>query len=264
MLVGAALALAASVITFILARTVLTELARYGEKLEAIVGLIAIGVLLLVLNWFFHRVYWTGHISKFHKRRRRLLGVATGGLISAQVIGFVLLGFSTVYREGFETVLFLQALELNSGLAVVLEGVALGGIAVMAVAVATFVLERKLPYKKMLIVTGVLLTVVLMIMMGKTVRTMQGVGWVPITPIDVDIPYWAGIWLGVFPTVETVLAQLAGGVFVIGSYVLAERLKHRRRSPAPDRSAVTSNGHRPQTQPDAPVATPNRHRSPTR
>jgi len=143
----------------------------------------------------------------------------------------VLLGFSTVYREGFETVLFLQALELNSGLAVVLEGVLLGGLAVGAVAVATFVLERKLPYKKMLIVTGVLLTAVLVVMMGKTVRVMQGVGWVPITPIDFETPYWAGIWLGIFPTVETMLAQVGGAVFVIGSYFLAERLKHRRRRP---------------------------------
>jgi high-affinity iron transporter len=229
MLIGAALALVASVVTFILARTVLTDLARYGEKLEAVVGLIAIAVLLLVLNWFFHRVYWTDHIKKFNKRRRRLLGVAAGGLISAQVLGFVLLGFSTVYREGFETVLFLQALELNSGLAVVLEGVALGVVLVGGVAVATFVLERKLPYKKMLIVTGVLLTAVLVVMMGKTVRVMQGVGWVPITPIDIQTPYWAGIWLGVFPTVETMLAQLGGFVFVIGSYFLAERLKHRGR-----------------------------------
>ena len=243
MLLGALLALLASVVTFILAQTVLTELARYGEKLEAIVGLVAIGILMLVLNWFFHRIYWTGHISKFHKRRRRLLKVAGGGLISAQVLGFVLLGFSTVYREGFETVLFLQALELNSGGLVVLEGVLLGGIAVLAVAVATFVLERKLPYKKMLIVTGVLLTVVLAIMVGKTVRTMQGVGWVPITPIDIDLPYWTGIWLGIFPTVETVLAQLGSVVFVIGSYVLAERLKHRpRRRPAPERAPVATNG----------------------
>jgi high-affinity iron transporter len=234
MLIGAALALVASVVTFILARTVLTELARYGEKLEAVVGLIAIGVLLLVLNWFFHKVYWTDHIKKFNKRRKALLGITAGGLISAQVIGFVLLGFSTVYREGFETVLFLQALELNSGLPVVLEGVALGALAVTAVAVSTFVLERKLPYKKMLIVTGVLLTVVLMVMMGKTVRIMQGVGWVPITPVDLNVPYWAGIWFGVFPTVETLLAQLAGGVFVIGSYLAAERLKRRpRRRSAP-------------------------------
>ena len=76
MLFGALLALVASAITFILAQTVLDSLAQYGEKLEAVVGLVAVAVLLVVLNWFFHRVYWTEHISKFHKRRRRLLGVA--------------------------------------------------------------------------------------------------------------------------------------------------------------------------------------------
>ena len=230
MLIGGGLAIVASGITFVLAQTVLTSLARYGEKLEAVVGLVAIGVLLLVLNWFFHRVYWTEHISRFHKRRRRLLNLTAGGLMSAQVLGFVLLGFSTVYREGFETVLFLQALELSSGLWVVLEGVALGSLGVAAVAVATFMLERKLPYKKMLIVTGILLTVVLMIMVGKTARTLQGVGWLPITPIDIDVPYWMGLWLGIFPTVETIVAQVASLVFVIGSYLLAERLRKR---PAP-------------------------------
>ena len=269
MLIGALLALVASAITFVLAQTVLTELSRYGEKLEAIVGLIAIAVLLVVLNWFFHRVYWTGHISKFHKRRRRLAGMAAGGLISAQAIGFVLLGFSTVYREGFETVLFLQALELNSGLVVVLEGVALGAVAVAAVAVATFVMERKLPYKKMLIVTGVLLTVVLAIMVGKTARTMQGVGWIPITPIDIDVPYWAGIWLGFFPTVETVLAQIASVVFVIGSYLLAERLKGQRRGGSPPAGPPSGNGDgngrvpAPQLpMPGRPPRSPSRPRSP--
>ena len=246
MLIGAGLALVASAITFVLAQTVLTSLARYGEKLEAVVGLVAIGVLLLVLNWFFHRVYWTEHISRFHKRRRRLLALTAGGLVSAQAAGFVLLGFSTVYREGFETVLFLQALELNSGLWVVLEGVALGSIAVAAVAVATFVLERKLPYKKMLIVTGVLLTAVLAIMVGKTARTLQGVGWLPITPVDVDVPYWMGLWLGVFPTVETLVAQVASVVFVVGSYLVAERVKRRGRVPVPAPAPARS------VQPGAP------------
>jgi high-affinity iron transporter len=232
MLIGAALALAASAVTFVLAQTVLTSLAQYGEKLEAIVGLIAIGVLLLVLNWFFHRVYWTEHLSRFHKRRKRLLGMAESGLWASQGVGFVLLGFSTVYREGFETVLFLQALELNSGLVVVLQGVALGGAAVLAVAFLTFKLERKLPYKRMLIVTGLLLTAVLVIMVGKTTRTMQGVGWIPITPVEFEPPYWAGVWLGIFPTVETIAAQIGAAVFVIGSYVLAERIRTRGRRAA--------------------------------
>jgi high-affinity iron transporter len=63
---------------------------------------------------------------------------------------------------------------------------------------------------------------------------MQGVGWLPITPIDVEMPYWTGIWLGVFPTVETIVAQVASLLFVLGSYWLAERMKHRPRGrPAP-------------------------------
>ena len=52
----------------------------------------------------------------------------------------------------------------------------------------------------MLIVTGVLIGFVLVVMVGQTARTMQGTGWVPITPIDVDPPYWLGLWFGVYPT----------------------------------------------------------------
>ena len=190
------------------------------------------GVLLVVLNWFFHRVYWTEHIKTLRGRKKRAMALSAGGLLSAQVVGLVLLGFSTVYREGFETVLFLQALELNAGPLVVLEGVALGMVGVALVAVAVFVLQRKLPYKRMLVWTGVLIGAVLLVMVGKTVRTMQGVGWMPITPIDIDLPFWAGLWFGVFPTVQTMVAQALAAVFVIGSYFLAERMRKSRPRPA--------------------------------
>ena len=56
---GALLALPATAVLFVVAELLLDSLSRYGEKLEAVVGLVAIAVLLLVLNWFFHRVYWT-------------------------------------------------------------------------------------------------------------------------------------------------------------------------------------------------------------
>ena len=71
-LVGAGLGLLVSIATWVLAQTLLTSLERYGEKLEAVVGLIAIAVLLLIMNWFFHRVYWSEWIGRFHRRRRRL------------------------------------------------------------------------------------------------------------------------------------------------------------------------------------------------
>ena len=100
------------------------------------------------------------------------------------VAGLALLGFTSVYREGFETVLFLQALTLEAGVATVLEGVAIGLAATFAVGILVVALERKLPHKKMLIATGVLITWVLVVMVGTTVQTMQKVGWVAVTPVE--------------------------------------------------------------------------------
>ena len=60
-----------SIVTWVLAQTMLRSLEQYGEKLEAVVGLMAIGVLLLITNWFFHKVYWSEWIAKFHRQRKR-------------------------------------------------------------------------------------------------------------------------------------------------------------------------------------------------
>jgi high-affinity iron transporter len=231
-LIGAALALPASFGLWVAAQTILSSLSRYGEKLEAITGLVAIAVLLIVLNWFFHRVYWTGWISRHRKRGQKILAAAaTGGALTAQLVGLYLLGFTSVFREGFETVLFLQALELGTGPWVVAAGVSLGLIATAAVGALTFVFERRLPYRRMLIVTGVLIALVLVTVVGNTVRSMQGVGWIGVTPIDLEMPLWLGTWFGVFPSVQTLAAQAAAIAFVIGSYFLAERMRKRGAGP---------------------------------
>ena len=230
LLAGAAFALVASAITWVVAQTILGSLGRYGEKLEAIVSVVAIGVLLLVLNWFYHRVYWNEHLADFHKRKQRILRGSHLGFVSAQALGLAALGFSSVYREGFETVLFLQALTLEAGILAVLPGVMLGLGATLAVGALTIVLERKLPHRKMLIATGILMTWVLVILVGTTIQTFQVVGWLPVTPIEgLQLPYWAGAWLGVYPTWQGVLAQAGAAVFVVGSYVAAEQIRARRR-----------------------------------
>ena len=231
LLAGVGLALVASALTWVVAQTVLTSLQAYGERLEAIVSLVAIGVLLLILNWFYHRVYWQENLQDLHRRKRRVLAGAGLSLAAAQVLGLVLLGFSSVYREGFETVLFLQAITLEAGAFTVLQGVALGLLGVIAMFVLVIALERKLPHKKMLVVTGLLITWVLVVMVGTTVQTLQKVGWVAVTPIDgLELPYWTGLWLGVYPTWEGVLAQAAAATFVVGSYVAAEHVRKRRRA----------------------------------
>ena len=229
LLAGAAAAFLASIVTWGIAQTVLGSLSRYGEKLEALVSLVAIGVLLLILNWFYHRVYWNEHLAELHGRKKKILGVGVG-VAAAQLIGLAMLGFSSVYREGFETVLFLQAIVLEAGAGTVLVGVAIGLAATLAVGLLTIRLQRKLPHKKMLIATGLLILWVLVVMVGTTAQTLQVVGWVPVTPVEgLRLPYWAGLWLGIFPTWEGLLAQGAAIVFVLGSYLLAETLRKRKR-----------------------------------
>jgi high-affinity iron transporter len=246
---GALLAIPASMAMFALAILLLDSLSKYGEKLEAIVGIVAIGVLLLVMNWFFHRVYWTEWIKGHRDRGKALTGAAlAAGAGAATIAGLYTLGFTSVFREGFETVLFLQALQLSSGTGVVLAGVSLGLVLTGIVGAVTFALERKLPYKKMLIVTGALIALVLVVLVGNTARTMQGVGWLSIHPIDVELPLWMGTWLGIYPTLETLSAQALAFAFVIGSYFAAEWMRKRELRRAIEAheaslTVATANGH---------------------
>src|SRR3954464_9959344 len=128
---GAAVAFAASVGAWFVVQALLDVASPLGPRLEAITGFIAIVVLLIVLNWFVHRVYWSEWIGRHHRQRRRLL--ARTGI--GATLGLVALGFTSVYREGFEVVLFLQNLELQSGSSTVLEGVGLGLAATTVVGV---------------------------------------------------------------------------------------------------------------------------------
>ena len=226
-LIGAGSALGFTALTYWVAGGVIASLARYGERVEAVISLIAVGVLLLITNWFFHKVYWTDWLSSFHGKKKRLMQRSDW----MQTAGLVILGFASVYREGVETVLFLQALAFDSGDGVVLAGVAMGLAGAAVIGVLTFALQRRLPYRKMLIATGVTIGVVLVIMTGTTVHLLQAVGWMRITPVEgLELPFWAGQWFGVYATWETIIFQFAAAVFTIGSYWLAEHGRARRRA----------------------------------
>jgi high-affinity iron transporter len=224
--VGGGLALAASVATWFLAVWFIGMFGHKGLSVQAATGIPAILVLLVVMNWFFHRVYWTGWISHRHKRRRRLLSSASGVGIRSTLLGFGLLGFTSVYREGFEIVIFLQGLRVAFGSAVVLEGVLLGLLFTAAVGVLTFGLHQRLPYRRLLIITGAMLVVVLWVMVGEEVNEMQLAGWIGTTNISwLHIPGWAGTWFSVFGNAQTFVGQgLAVGV-VLGSYLLAQYVR---------------------------------------
>jgi high-affinity iron transporter len=227
---GATIGGAATLASWLLAIRIIDSLAENISALQvqAATGLLAIIVLLVVMNWFFHRVYWTGWIGMHTRRKQKLLSGAARRTITTErvVLGLALLGFTSVYREGFEIVLFLQSYRLSLGTAAVLRGVSVGLLFTAGVAVLTFVANRRLPYKKMLIITGVMLGAVLLVMVGEQAQEMQLAHWLTTTKISALehlIPDWAGLWFAVFPTVETLTAQAIAAVLVIGSYALARR-----------------------------------------
>jgi len=243
--IGAALSFLATVATWFVV-VALLGMIDSGDNatslnVQAGTGLVAIVVLLVIMNWFFHKIYWAGWIIH-HDRRRRELMEAPGRTAQSIFMGLVLLGFTSVYREGFEVVLFLQSFRLKMGTPVVLKGVVIGLGLTIIVGALTFVAHHKLPYRKMLIATGIMLGFVLLVMVGEEVQEMQLAHWISTTDIMVQgskitfiphaddpapgtltLPDWLGLWFSIFPNVETIAAQVGAAVLVIGSYFLATR-----------------------------------------
>jgi high-affinity iron transporter len=227
---GAGIGLLATLVTWSLAIAVMDDLSKHisALQIQAATGLLAIVVLLIVMNWFFHKLYWTGWISLHNKKKNDLLQQASRDTSSASkvVSGLALLGFSSVYREGVETVLFLQSYRLRLGEQTVLRGVCIGLLLTAGVGILTFVAHRKLPYRRMLVITGVLLGAVLLVMVGEQVQEMQLAHWLPTTDLPLlasRIPAWMGLWFSVFPNVEGLIAQGLAFVLVLGSYFVAKK-----------------------------------------
>jgi len=225
---GAGIAFVATLITWLIAVRIVNSLSDNipALDLQAATGLVAVIVLLVIMNWFFHKIYWGGWIRAHNRRRKTLLAEAITDDISRSRLwwGLILLGFTSLYREGFEVVLFLQSYHLRLGGGVVLKGALLGLVLTGMVAVLAFVLQQRLPYRKMLITTGILLGVVLLVMVGEQAQEMQLAHWIPTTEISSlknYMPTWMGLWFAVFPTTETLIAQFTAALLVVGSYYAA-------------------------------------------
>lgn len=243
---GAVAGFGATVVTWFVAAWAIGQLGAGGLAVQAATGLLAVIVLLVVMNWFFHKVYWTGWISNRNRQRRKILDREGIDGRRAALVGFVVLGLTSVYREGFEVVLFLQNLRLSYGSGIVLAGAGIGLVLTLAVGGLTFLAHRKLHYKRMLVLTGVMLGVVLIVMVGESVQEMQLAGWLPTTTVPLAIPGWVGLWFAVFPTLEGLVAQVLAAGLVLGSYFGAEYFKVKR----PQREALRAG----EAEEDAPAS----------
>lgn len=217
---GWILALAAGVLTWLLARTVISISGAQREVIEGVTSITAAAVLFYVSYWL---------ISKIEVRvwKQYIQGKVEKALSTGSVIALASVSFFAVYREAFETVLFYQALWFQSGNSqpAVLWGLAAGALVLVVLFYVIFKLALRIPLKYFFSVTSVFLYLLSFILLGKGVKELQEAGIVGLTPVEyiphIDI-------LGLYPTLETSIPQallLAAFVFAL---VWLENVKRER------------------------------------
>lgn len=200
-----------------------TLLARSGAMREVIEGLslvLAAGLLTWVSLWIYSRreaQQWQRYLSSQIERAARLDN-------SWALAGTA---FLAVFREGAETILFLQALAGNGSLAAIGSGMAAAALLLGAVWLLLRQLSLKLPILQFFTATALLLFVLAFSFIGKGVVELQVAGLLPASSLP-GAPEWP--LLGVFPTTETLTAQLA--LLAICLLALAWHHQGRRRAGA--------------------------------
>ena len=232
--IGVAAAGVATLLTWVLATVVIDIAPVNRELLEAITALFAVVVLIAVSFWLIQRLE--------HRRRMEFMRARTAAAIaSGTTAAFIGLGFTAVYREGFETVLFYQALSLFAeGLMLyVWLGVAAAIAALGVVGYAILGLGKKLPLKPMLITGASILLLLSVAFTGNAIRSLQSADVIAATPVHAGwarLPVFAAELTGIHPTTQGLIAQgVLLAVFVVGAAWVfwLQPLRSRRLSEVP-------------------------------
>ncbi len=215
---GVAAAVVASLVTAVLLETVFQITPVQRETLEGFVMLAATAVLFYVSYWLLSKMElsrWTGFLER----------QARDAVTQGSALALAAAAFLAVYREGFETILFYKALFLSGGtqsvtLSIVL-GMALGTVVLTLVYVGVSRFGVRLPLRPFFAITGVFLYVMAVVFAGRGIAELQegGIIGTTVLPWAPRVP-----WLGVYPTVQSLLAQ---GVLVI-AFVVAMAIALKR------------------------------------
>jgi len=225
---GVASAVALSVVTWIAAAVFIDVAPVERELLEAVTALLAVVVLFFVTFWLVQQLE--------HRRRMEFMRARIAGAVAAGSAGaFAALGFTAVYREGFETALFYQALIIFAeGLLLwVALGIAAAVVALAAVAYAILRLGKRLPLKPMLMTGASLLLLLSVAFVGNAVRSLQEGDFMDVTPVAAGwarLPVFLAELTGIHPTRQGLAVQAALlAVYVAGAlYVFAWKPARRR------------------------------------
>jgi high-affinity iron transporter len=225
---GVLAAVAATGVVWLLATVVIDIAPLSRELLEAVTALLAVVVLVVVSFWLISRLE--------HRRRQEFMRARVASAMAAgTTVAFAGLGFTAVFREGFETVLFYQALALFAeglGLWVALGAVA-AAVALGAAAYAILKAGKQLPLKPMLITGASILLLLSIAFAGNAVRSLQSADVMAATPVSSPrLPVFLAELTGIHPTREGLAIQAAMlTVFALGAaWVFVVEPRRRRRA----------------------------------
>ena len=217
---GIVIAFAATAVTWFVAQFIINMSGASRALIEAIAGVSAVAVLFWVSFWILNKVE-TKRWIEFVKAK--VWKATTTGSVTV----FVMLSFFTVYREGFETVLFYQAI---ISFAEYMEWYVVAGLVAGLAVISgiTFVvrkLGRKLPLRVLFGLTMGVGAYMSIAFIGNAVREFQEVGYIQTTHLIDTVPRLdinTAAMTGIHPTLETIVAQLVLlCVYLVGSlYVL--------------------------------------------
>ena len=226
---GVIAAIGATGVTWIIASYVIEISGANRELIEAIAALSATAILFYVSFWVLNKIE---HKKWMEFVKAKVWQATTTG----SVMVFVGLAFFTVYREGFETVLFYQAM---AGFAKYMEMyVALGFVAGIVSLLVIFYVMRKLgkrlPLRALFGLTMGVGAYLSIAFLGNAIRELQVLEIMPYTGMIGIIPRLdinVAAMTGIYPTLETVVGQaiLLGIYLVAVSYVLILRPKRENK-----------------------------------
>lgn len=220
---GIVTAFAATAVTWIIASYIIEISGANRELIEAIAALSATAVLFYVSFWVLNKIE---HKKWMEFVKAKVWQATTTG----SVMVFVMLSFFTVYREGFETVLFYQAM---SGFAKYMEiyvglGFVIGLISLLGLYYVMRKLGKRLPLRALFGLTMGVGAYLSIAFLGNAVRELQILDIVPYTGLIGTIPRLdinLAMMTGIYPTLETIVAQviLLGVYLVASTYILIMR-----------------------------------------
>jgi high-affinity iron transporter len=162
----------------------------------------------VVLFWV---SYWITSKAEAERWQKYIQGKVQHAIARGSGAGLAAAAFLAVYREGFETVLFYQALAAGvpAGDVMLPAGFVAGSLALGVLYVLFRRVGVKIPLQQFFIATGAFLYLMAFVFAGKGIHELQEAALVSFTPVA-WMPHVEA--LGIFPSRETLAAQ---GVFLV-------------------------------------------------